>query len=111
MMTLSLVSFKIAILLAFNQWLDQNTEDATVNLEGHNVTVTFQLDGDKFNCGVPGFNLPYIHENDLRNWVGDNIYIGNNIGYLSPLRDDSVNVWLKGGVAVMFNFHVNLYVN
>lgn len=108
MTTLSLADIEAAVSAAFDHWLDQDPVDFNLTLSGHQVTVTIRLVDDRFNCGIPGFNMANANENSLRQWVPNHIEKNGNRGLLSPCRDAAVNVWLKGGVYVMFNFHVNL---
>ncbi|MFY0604753.1 MAG: hypothetical protein JXQ93_12490 [Flavobacteriaceae bacterium] len=108
MITLSLASIQAAISAAFDHWLDQKPENFQMELEGHNVEVTIALVQDRFNCGIPGYNMSSADIQELAAWVPNNIKHGNNKGMLAPLKNGVVNVWLKGGVYVMFNFHVNI---
>jgi hypothetical protein len=77
-------------------------------LDGHDVEVTIALVGDRFNCGIPGYNMANADVAALRTWVPTIIDSGGIKGQLAPCRDGAVNVWLKGGVYVMFNFHIYL---
>lgn len=108
MKTLSLDSVKAAIAAAFDKWLDQQPYNFSISLEGENVVVTIALRGDSFDCGIPGYQLAYADEANLRQWVPNGIEKNGNRAYVSPVRNDFVNVWLKGGVYVMFNFHLLL---
>jgi hypothetical protein len=108
MITLSVKSIETAVEVAFNSWLDQSTEPVYLELEGHNVEITIKLHGDKFNCGIPGYNMSNSDIKELSKWVPKNIVKGDIEGELAPCKDQKVNVWLKGGTDVMFNFHVNL---
>lgn len=108
MTTLSLESIQTAISAAFEHWLDQDTHNFYLDLEGNKVQVTIELVGDSFNCGIPGYNMSILNIPALTVWVPNNIKHNDNRGMLAPLRNGVVNVWLKGGVYVMFNFHVNI---
>jgi len=108
MITLSLASVETAITQAFDHWLDQDPRSFYITLEGHHVQVTIALVGDRFNCGIPGYNMANTDVAALSAWVPLNVEKNANRGYLAPCLDAKVNVWLKGGVFVMFNFHVNL---
>ncbi len=105
---MSLSDMEKCISAAFDRWLDQKVGDFQIDVGGKSVTITIRKVDDRFNCGVPGYMMANSYINDLANWVPNNIKLGQNAGSLSPCRDQAVNVWLKGGVAVMFNFHVNL---
>lgn len=108
MITLTLASIEAAVLAAFDHWLDQQPNSFNIQLEGHTVQVTIQLVGDRFNCGIPGYNMANSDVAALGLWVPNYIQKNGNQGQLAPCVNQTVNVWLIGGVYVMFNFHVNL---
>lgn len=108
MITLTLASVETAVMDDFNHWLDQDPNSFNITLEGHNDQVTIQRVDDRFNCGIPGYNMANADVAALSAWVPNNIEKNGNRGQLAPCKDSVVNVWLKGGVDVMFNFHVNL---
>lgn len=104
MFTLSLNSMQTAIAAAFNAYLDQNTSDIKLNLEGREVRIDIALNHGKFNCGVPGFNMAKENIEALKTWVSNHIVHNNAKGAVMPLKDGKVNVYMTGHV--MFNFHV-----
>ena len=109
MTTLTLASIEAAVAEAFEHWLDQKPEDVIIELENKEVKVTIVLrDNNSFDCGIPGYNMANADEAALREWVPNNIEKNGNKGTLAACKNGTVNVWLKGGVYVMFNFHVNL---
>lgn len=108
MTTLPLADIETAVSAAFDHWLDQDAHDFSLTLSGHQVLVTIRLVDDRFNCGIPGFNMGNSDQMALRQWVPTHIEKNGIKGQLAPCKDGAVNVWLKGGVYIMFNFHVNL---
>ena len=92
MITLKLASIEAAVLAAFNHWLDQDPNSFNIQLEGHDVQVTIALVGDRFNCGIPGYNMANADEGALRAWVPNNVEKNGNQGQLAPCKDGAVNV-------------------
>jgi len=87
MITLTLASIESAVMAAFDHWLDQDPNSFNITLEGHNVQVTIQLVGDRFNCGIPGYNMANQDVAALGAWGPNNIEKNGNRGQLAPCRE------------------------
>ena len=106
--TLTLASYETVITAAFDHWLGQDPNSFHITLEGYDVLVDIRLVDDRFNCGIPGYNMANKDVEALSAWVPSNVEKNGNRGQLARCKDGVVNAWLKGGVYIMFNFHINL---
>eukprot|EP01040_Poterioochromonas_malhamensis_P005349 gene5347-5736_t len=109
MFIISLFSVETCIIAAFQHWLRRASGDYRISTADGNVEVTIVFDhnGNRCNCGFPGYRLAESDIEELEIWCSDHPggeYTFGFRGYDEKLPDSVSVIFMFENE--IFNFHI-----